>query len=305
MYTLTHREENGWHFMDLSHPQNNSKATFCLNQGGRLSALEIDGVQVLADFDPSSYKTNYASAILFPFANRIKNGTYTFEGTTYVLHCNESDKNNALHGLVYDKTFRLIDQNLSNDHGMAILQYTHDAASKGFPFKFQIQLIYKLTSKNFSVSVEVLNQDTKAFPFVLGWHPYFRSENLGKSALNFECSTQFLHDGQQILSGRIPSGIDRPFVLKNVKLDHGYALDSNTVVFTTPEYRMTMSSSSKENYLQLYTPQESNVIAIEPMTGANNSFNNEIGLQILAPRKQYQVLWNLAFVNNSTNPLIT
>ncbi|MEO5787437.1 MAG: hypothetical protein ABIW77_15960, partial [Gelidibacter sp.] len=105
MYTLTKTEVEGLQFIEIFNPENKSKASICLNQGGRLSALEFDGIKVLADYDPSTYAANYASSILFPFVNRIKDGKYTFQDVDHVLECNEVDKNNALHGLVYDKTF--------------------------------------------------------------------------------------------------------------------------------------------------------------------------------------------------------
>lgn len=309
MYTLTEKAENGLQFIDIGNSQNTSKATLCLNQGGRLSGLEFDGIKVLADFHPSTYGKNYASSILFPFANRIKDGKYTFEDTEYILNCNETDKNNALHGMVYDKMFVLVDHKLTSDTGEVTLQFTHNGTNKGYPFRFQIQLIYTLTRDKFSLTVEITNQDIKPFPYVLGWHPYFVSKNLEESHLNFKSKTQFLHDQQQIISGTIPFDMDMPYQLKDVKLDDGYILESDNVEFLTPEYRLEISSTSKENYLQLYTPDIPNTIAIEPMTGANNSFNNKIGLQILSPDEHYHVKWTIAFENRKTktknNQLIT
>ena len=37
------------------------------------------------------------------------------------------------------------------------------------------------------------------------------------------------------------------------------------------------------------------MIAIEPMTGISDSFNNKKGLQILQPNEGYEVRWNLSF----------
>lgn len=301
MYTLTQKEENGLQLIQINHPQNSSTATLCLNHGGRLSELVFDGIPVLAEDEPSRYGETYASSILFPFANRIKDGLYTFDGKEYLLPRNEASKNNALHGMVHDQTFSLIDKDLTSDYGTATLQYNHNGTNQAFPFKFQLQLRYTLSHGQLSLSVEVINQDAKSFPFVLGWHPYFVSKNLDKSVLNFECQTQFLHDQQQIISGSVPFDIPMPYSLKDVTLDDGYQLESNRVEFLTPEYTMELSASSKENYLQLYTPPDKpNVIAIEPMTGANNSFNNKIGLQILSPSSRYQVKWTLTFENIKT-----
>ena len=82
-----------------------------------------------------------------------------------------------------------------------------------------------------------------------------------------------------------------------VNLDDGYPLKTNEIEFLTPEYSFKIKTTSKENFLQLYTPDKSNVIAIEPMTGAADNFNNKIGLQTLLPNDILSVEWNLAIKN--------
>ena len=97
-----------------------------------------------------------------------------------------------------------------------------------------------------------------------------------------------------------------PFQLKGVKLDTGYPLKTNEIQFSTPEYNMNIRSTSKENFLQLYTPDRQNVVAIEPMTGATDNFNNKIGLQTLQPNETYHIKWSIAIepCNTHTNQLI-
>lgn len=308
MYTLTKTEAQGLQFIELSNADQSTKATLCLTQGGRLSELAFNTTKVLADYDPSTYKDNYASSILFPFANRVKDGAYSFDGQDHALERNEVEKNNALHGLVYDKLFVLSDSDLQTNQAMVTITYNHDGLSKGFPFKFDMALTYKLTDDNLSLSVTVTNTDTKTFPFTLGWHPYFISKNLEQSSLVFESDTRFLCDPQQIISGSCSFDIAMPYNLKGVTLDDGYELQSSKVEFHTPEYNLKINSSSKENYLQLYTPKTPNVIAIEPMTGAADSFNNTIGLQILKANASYGVTWSIEFTDQKqpihTNTLI-
>lgn len=308
MYTLTKTEAQGLQFIELSNADQSTKATLCLTQGGRLSDLQFNGIKVLADYAPSTYKDNYASAILFPFANRVKDGAYTFDGQDHALERNEVEKNNALHGLVYDKHFGLSGSNLQADQAEVTINYSHDGLSMGFPFKFDMALTYKLTDGNLSLSVTVTNTDTKAFPFTLGWHPYFISKDLEQSSLIFESDTRFLCDAQQIISGSCPFVISMPYNLKGVILDDGYELQKPKVEFHTPEYILNIDSTSKENYLQLYTPKTPNVIAIEPMTGAADSFNNTIGLQILKSNASYGVTWSIEITDQKqpihTNTLI-
>ena len=294
LYTLKELETQGLHYIELRSSGGASKVQISLNEGGRLSNLVFEDTQVLADFDASTYKNNYASSILFPFVSRIKDGKYTFNNSKYKLNCNEVDKNNALHGLVYNKTFVCTKKALTLHYASVTLQYKDNGKHQGFPFKFNIELTYTLNKKGIILSVNIANKDKKTFPFSVGWHPYFYSKNLDNSTLNFSSNKKYVFDNQQIISGTTDLNIEMPFQLKAVTLDDCYPLKTNEIDFLTPEYSFKIASTSKENFLQLYTPEVYNVIAIEPMTGAGNNFNNKIGLQTLQPNETYNMKWLLA-----------
>jgi aldose 1-epimerase len=65
------------------------------------------------------------------------------------------------------------------------------------------------------------------------------------------------------------------------------------VEFITPEYNVKLTASEAITYLQLYTPPAVHAIAIEPMTGVSDSFNNKIGLKELYPKETFQIYWDL------------
>ena len=294
MYSLDELKIQGLNYLELTSSDGASIAQISLNQGGRLSNLVFEDIQVLADLEASTYEDNYASSILFPFVNRIKDGKYTFDNSKYQLSCNEGDKNNALHGLVYNKTFVCTKKVLTLNYASVTLQYKDNGKHLGFPFKFNIDLTYTLNEKGIILSVKIANKDKKNFPFSIGWHPYFYSKNLDNSTLNFSSNKKYVFDNQQIISGTTDLNIEMPFQLKAVTLDDCYQLKTNEIYFSTPEYRFNIESTSKENFLQLYTPEIRNVIAIEPMTGAADNFNNEIGLQTLQPNETYNMKWLIA-----------
>ncbi len=294
MYQLIQIEHEELLYLDLTSACGTVSASICLNQGGRLESLLLNNVQILADLHPSTYKDNYASAILFPFVNRVKNGKFSFNGSNYELDCNEVKDNNAIHGLVYDKHFHLLDQILTPDYGLVTLRYRSNGDSKGFPFKYVIELTYTLHDHGIDLKVNIMNTDHKTFPFTVGWHPYFASSNLYNSALKFEASQRFYFENEQNISGITDFSEKMPFQIQDKKLDDAYILKNNQLEFSTPEYKVKIDSSSEKNFLQVFTPEQPNIIAIEPMTGLANSFNNNIGLQTLEPQDNYNVSWNLS-----------
>lgn len=294
LYTLKELNRQGLNYLELTSSDGASKAQISLNQGGRLSNLIFEDIQVLADFDASTYENNYASSILFPFVNRIKDGEYTFNNSKHKLNCNEVDKNNALHGLVYNKTFVCTKKVLTLNYATVTLEYNDYGKHLGFPFKFNIELTYTLNHKGIILSVKIANKDKKNFPFSIGWHPYFHSKSLDNSTLSFSSNVKYVFDNQKIISGTTDVNIEMPFLLKSVTLDDCYRLKTNEINFSTPEYSCDIESTSKNNFLQLYTPEVHNVIAIEPMTGAADNFNNKIGLQTLQPNENYNMKWLIA-----------
>lgn len=297
MYTLSKIEKEELSYLELKSADEKSTATLNLNEGGRLAYYCCGAIEIISNVDASSYQYNYASAILFPFANRIKNGTYKFNGLHYILECNEPDKNNAIHGLVYNKSFKCINEQLTSDFGSVTLRYEDAGNSKGFPFKYAIELTYKLSETGISLSVNILNLDKNSFPFTLGWHPYFTTEDLYNSYLNFNSDKTFLVDNVQIPSSKIDFNETMPFQLKDTKLDDGYIIEGHKIELLTPQYRLKIELTALDNYLQVYTPKTTNVIAVEPMTGAADAFNNKIGLQILEPNDSYSVVWDLNIEN--------
>lgn len=305
MYTLSEITSDGFSYIELTSPDEKSKVSICLNQGGRLSNLVFENVQILANFNPSTYNDNYASAILFPFANRIKDGEYTFNDSKYNLDCNEIKKNNALHGLVYDKRFVYSQKQLTSEYAAVTLCYSSDGKSKGFPFMFKIELTYSLSKIGMNLAVKITNKDKNPFPFTLGWHPYFKSADLDRSSVNFKSNQKYQFDKQQIIAGTMQLDTDMPLQLRGETLDDEYCLNTNQVQFFTPDYHLKLTSSSKENFLQLYTPAEPNIIAIEPMTGAANNFNNKIGLQTLRPNDIYNLEWNVNMETNAIKEKLT
>ena len=112
MYKLAQIKIKDLDYLDIENASGSSKLRICVNQGGRIAQLKFNTVKVIPEIDPSTYKDNYASALLFPFANRIKDGQYTFKESVYKLDCNEIINNNAIHGLIYNKPFEFENSNL-------------------------------------------------------------------------------------------------------------------------------------------------------------------------------------------------
>lgn len=296
MFQITHNNSSG--ITTVKHEGYAVFASINLSLGASLQELILDGKEVISNLSPQPYSETYASAILFPFANRVEDGEYRFKGETYQLEVNHVKENNAIHGLVYDKSFSMVSKYADETRADLILEYHHDKMHKGFPFPFRIQVHYSFFKSRLDLKIYVENEGDMAFPFTLGWHPYFYTERLKESSVEFESRLKMELDHRNIGIGLKNIEPQQRINLKDKVLDDCWKLEGNTAVFKTPQYHLKLSSSERNGFLQIYTPAHTNALAIEPTTGVSNSLNTEIGLKILKPKDQFEITWTLQTVSN-------
>ena len=295
MFIVDELKEKEQRFLDLKNAVNSTSARISLDEGGSIEGLKFDNEYVIKLQPNFKYKDSYASSILFPFANRIEKGQYSFKEKDYQLACNESGKN-ALHGLVHNKQFQLIEKIENINFSSVTICFEEILEREGFPFNYKINITYILSKNEIKIVVKIENTGTNSFPFTLGWHPYFVSKDLYHSSLSFKSNKKIEFD-KNLITKRIikASAEELKIKIQNKQLDDCFILNSNTIKFTTPTYQIQIATDQIENYLQIYTPKNSSIIAIEPMTGISNSFNNKIGLQTLEPHNKYELKWTVKF----------
>lgn len=297
MFKITHiKQENNQDFVLISSKENNTFAKICLSEGARVEELIFNTISVIRDPKKINYEESFASSILFPFTNRIKNGKYRHEDKEFSLKLNFQQEKNAIHGLVYNKQFTIINEKYNHHFGQVVLAYSQLKKENGFPFLYSIYITYTLEKDVLRIKIDVKNNGKNTFPFCIGWHPYFNTSNLSESYVTLNTDKKLLLDEHKIpvrLKKINPVYKEK---IENKSFDDCYLLKENAVYLETPDYKVKLESSTQENYLQLYTPNDKNCIAVEPMTAPSNSFNNKIGLQYLNADEKYQLTWKLSFL---------
>ncbi len=262
-------------------------------QGARIIRWIVAGQEVITPVKNLSYSQTYAAALLFPFANRVAGGAFAFDSKHFQLEINDVDHDAALHGLIYNKRFQLKHHELKGDLARLSFSYSYNGGEAGFPFPYDVQIIYELGFNSLRVEMAVTNSGTSKFPFTAGWHPYFYSKNLKAAKLTFDSKSKIEVDEKLITTSLKPHREQIPFVTDSATLDNGYELHQDPIIFETDEYQLEMTSSSPAKFLQFYTPPSPGSIAIEPTTGVSNSLNNKIGLQVLEPGESHEIEWKI------------
>ena len=76
-----------------------------------------------------------------------------------------------------------------------------------------------------------------------------------------------------------------------------FQLNNGEVKFTTPDYKMSISTNRSPAFIHLYTPKIKNLFAIELTTGISNSFNHGIGLNYLDKGSSTNMTWKIKIDN--------
>ncbi len=300
MFSIKQIKNKKSDYIEIKDSDNLVFARIDLRLGGSLQELILDKETIISSKETLPYEESYASAILFPFANRIENGHFYFNDQPYQLHINKVEENNALHGLVYDKKFNVVHYSSDKNHAELHVRYIEVGEPKGFPFKYVLTLSYVIKKTSLELIVEVKNIDEFSFPFTIGWHPYFVSSNLEKSLLDLDCRKKIVVNEQKIPISEEHLEIAEMMVIGDKEFDDCFILNKNEVCFYTPDYKLDFIFSHDEIYLQLYTPPNRKTIAIEPQTGSANNFNDNRGLKTLHPHEMYDIRWKIKTHLNTT-----
>ncbi|MCI5080158.1 MAG: aldose 1-epimerase, partial [Saprospiraceae bacterium] len=176
--------------------------------GNMLTELVLDGVPLLdAPSTPEELRINrwYKNTLLFPFPNRLANGSYVWKDQRYHFDINEPSTETALHGLGATKPMEVIGTRLNETDASIIVSYTHDEVDECFPFAFTFEVIYQLSEKNgFECQFLVRNESMDSIPFGMGWHPYFQiSEQVDEVKLKMPSCQMVGIDQRMLPTGKL------------------------------------------------------------------------------------------------------
>ena len=254
---------------------------------------------------PSKLKKKYSMcAMMTPFVGRVPDGVYKFKDKKYNLEINKSSENVAIHGLIYDKKFELVDDEITTDFASITFEFNiSEDMFQGYPFSLSIRKKFILSESGLEIVTYAKNTGVGALPFSDGWHPHFSlGKTINDSVLELEAKSMFNLNSRKVVSGskkRLPkmskynpgNGVIGNRVFDNCYTDVVRKENLNGLseaVLHFDSMKLILWFDEKYNFIQIYTPEDRKTIAIEPMTSVSNSFNNKIGLIILKPTDSFE-----------------
>lgn len=118
------------------------------------------------------------SSIMAPFANRIADASYMFDGSLHDMQPGVETQRGIRHGFVRTVDFDVVNQHADADGAQVTLATSviRPDAFPGYPFAIDLAISYMLDARGLSLAVSMRNVGDTAAPCFFGWHPYFRFE---------------------------------------------------------------------------------------------------------------------------------
>lgn len=223
---------------------------------------------------------------LVPYANRIADGRFVFEGRSVQLPTLERFAPHALHGDAWLLPWTVESQ--TENRVEMTLDWPGDA--DGWPWPWRARQIVELTDQGLSISLSMTNTGDAVMPAGLGLHPYFH--RYADSRLTLSAEGVWITDAREIPERLAPvaevadwsNGLalaDAPFV------DHAYAGWTGQAVLDGGSRWVMLSADAPAHWTQVYAPLGVDFFCVEPVTHRPDAHNapagEDHGLARLAP----------------------
>lgn len=279
--------------------------------GASLLALNLGGNQVIEKLGVDKPEL-YSGVVMAPWSGRVAAGSWVHpDGRKFQLPINESTRNNALHGLVFDKEFSVA-RSTDNSVELSI----EIAPIEGFPFHLKLAIAYELDGGELICSFAIKNLSAEKAPFGIGFHPYFSTRWLGDGvSITNRAKTVYVLDQNLIDTGtQQTAGSSKD--LSAGKLAVGASLDDDftDLDFVAGVSRTTLSNAAgngveiwqdevfRHNVIYTTDSYEAEAgkvtaVAIEPCISAVNALNSHSDLVWLEPNQTRSGSWGIRLVN--------
>lgn len=233
---------------------------------------------------------------LAPYANRIADGAFAFDGRDLRLPATSGFEPHTLHGLGWRRPWRVVEATET-----AVSLSLEQGSSADWPWPWAAAHRATLTADGVTFDLEMTNRGTRPMPAGLGLHPYFAV--YGTTVLTVPADRVWSTDAREIPTALVPAGslidwsagvrlVDAPFV------DHAYAGWNGAAVLDHDDCRVTMTASGNARWAHVYAPPGEGFVCVEPVThrpDAHNAPEGEAsGLVVLQPGQALSISMRIA-----------
>ncbi len=276
--------------------------------GASLRTLQFGEVDLTQPYPETSTAPFANGIVLVPWPNRIPDGKWQLNGATQQLDLTEPDRNNAIHGLLRNTAYRLVERGDDSVTLGATVFPQH-----GYPFLLETTVRYQLVDDGLTVTHTIRNDSADAAPVAIGTHPFFRIGDVPTEELTLtvRAAAHFPVDERMNVSAAVPvAGTELDLragrLVGELELDDAFGelepVDQVSAFLRAPDGRgVSLWQDENFPYVQVFiTPifpvdgRAIIAIAMEPMTAPANAFNTGEA-RWLQPGETWQATWGIRY----------
>lgn len=242
--------------------------------------------------------------ILFPIVGKLKDNTYVLNQKEYHL---------SQHGFARDHDFSIIAK--TDTYITFELLYSEESL-KIYPYKFSLQITYKLKGNNLQIQYCVINKDTQNIHFSIGAHPAFKCPLSSKTSfsdyfIEFESDENPIRHYLNQQNGLRTAAPLQEKVKKTIPLNY-HLFEKDALIFENIKSKKISLKSDKHlhgidfefknwQFFAFWTKNEAPFICFEPWMGAsdiettNQEFITKDSILQLAKNEEYHNSYNISF----------
>ena len=276
--------------------------------GGGLRTYTAGGRDVLDGFGPDEQARSGRGQVLVPWPNRLRDGSYEFDGRRQQLPLAEPEQSNAIHGLVRWAGWRIGER----EAGRVVMEHVVHP-QPGYPFTLALVVEYALSDAGLSVETTARNLGAGPCPYGCGQHPYLTlgTETVDTIDLQVPARRVLLSDERDLPAGSEPvDGTEFDFrasrTIGSTKLDNAFTdLERGDdglarVRIRDPESdaAVTLWMDDAYSHVMLFTGDSlpdvnRRSVAVEPMTCPPNAFRTGDSVIRLEPGQSTTSRWGI------------
>lgn len=230
--------------------------------------------------------------ILFPYPNRVRGASYTFQGHKFTLPVNNGA--NAIHGFAVDAPWEVIEHKAGAEaawiRGRYQISRNSPARLAQWPTDAILEVTYSLAARRLTMSISVTNPTAQDLPYGFGIHPYFRLPFTSQGtpdrtrvilpASRYWVLEDFLPTGEirpvdarlDFREGQSRRGLKLDDVLTGLEAAGDHHICRLLDLSLNAEFQLGFDRNFRE--LVVYTPPaRPDVISLEPYTQATDAIN--------------------------------
>lgn len=238
---------------------------------------------------------------LVPYSNRIRDASLAFGAQRFRLARNFGDSPHAIHGVGWQRPWR-VDGATPTRARLALEHSPRDDGAAAWPWPFRATQTFDLASPDdtratLTATLTIENTGNAAFPFGLGWHPFFPRDST--TTLEFAASRLWRNDATELpvecIAAQGSWSFREPRALGDATIDNVFVGWDGGAILRSAQQGVvaTIEADAACACVVVYAPAGRDFVAVEPVTHETDAFNRaaagarHTGMRVLAPGAAY------------------